>query len=229
VSTSFAAHDFNILNKCTYAVRIGILGTNTHDNITTPLAPGAKYKITIPDGPWSGRLWGKTDCDANGQQCASPNTLAEWTLGSKAGEQDFYDVSLVDGFNMPLRITPTPGTFKKGTNPTKYDCGSAGCDDDLNSHCPKELAVIKNGKTIACRSACAALHTKQYCCMEQPPTPQNCYEVDHPKDPATNPYPAMFKKACPDAYSYAYDDATSTFTCHGNPYTSYDIVFCSHL
>ena len=36
----------------------------------------------------------------------------------------------------------------------------------------------------------------------------------------------MFKKACPDAYSFSYDDAASTFTCVGKPLTNYDIVFC---
>jgi hypothetical protein len=33
----------------------------------------------------------------------------------------------------------------------------------------------------------------------------------------------MFKRACPRSYSYAYDDATSTFTCTG---TDYSITFC---
>uniref|UniRef100_J3LCH0 Thaumatin-like protein n=1 Tax=Oryza brachyantha TaxID=4533 RepID=J3LCH0_ORYBR len=40
-----------------------------------------------------------------------------------------------------------------------------------------------------------------------------------------SPYSRFFKDACPRAYSYAYDDATSTFTCAGGD-TSYDIVFC---
>ncbi|BFG14589.1 hypothetical protein CerSpe_008630 [Prunus speciosa] len=33
----------------------------------------------------------------------------------------------------------------------------------------------------------------------------------------------MFKAACPRSYSYAYDDASSTFTCTGADYT---ITFC---
>lgn len=34
----------------------------------------------------------------------------------------------------------------------------------------------------------------------------------------------LFKAACPSAYSYNYDDATSTFTCpHG---TNYNVIFC---
>ncbi|CAL9112037.1 unnamed protein product [Musa textilis] len=34
----------------------------------------------------------------------------------------------------------------------------------------------------------------------------------------------MFKSACPRSYSYAYDDATSTFTCAGAQ--GYSITFC---
>ncbi|KAG6704122.1 hypothetical protein I3843_07G115800 [Carya illinoinensis] len=33
----------------------------------------------------------------------------------------------------------------------------------------------------------------------------------------------MFKAACPRSYSYAYDEATSTFTCSGVDYT---VTFC---
>jgi len=39
-------------------------------------------------------------------------------------------------------------------------------------------------------------------------------------------YAAIFKAECPTAYSYAYDDPTSTFTCDGNPVTGYSITFC---
>jgi len=37
-------------------------------------------------------------------------------------------------------------------------------------------------------------------------------------------YSSMFKSACPRTYSYAYDDGSSTFTCHSA--AGYTIVFC---
>lgn len=37
-------------------------------------------------------------------QGVPPATLAEWTL-SGDGNRDFYDVSIVDGYNLPMRIT----------------------------------------------------------------------------------------------------------------------------
>ncbi|KAH0973543.1 hypothetical protein GBA52_025699 [Prunus armeniaca] len=39
-------------------------------------------------------------------------------------------------------------------------------------------------------------------------------------------YSQLFKSACPKSYSYAYDDASSTFTCTGADYT---ITFCASL
>uniref|UniRef100_M8CCG5 Thaumatin-like protein n=1 Tax=Aegilops tauschii TaxID=37682 RepID=M8CCG5_AEGTA len=43
-----------------------------------------------------------------------------------------------------------------------------------------------------------------------------------PGESSTMPF---FKTACPRAYSYAYDDATSTFTCAGGV-SAYAITFC---
>ena len=39
-----------------------------------------------------------------------------------------------------------------------------------------------------------------------------------------NQYSTTFKKQCPQAYSYAYDDKTSTFTCPSGG--NYLIAFC---
>lgn len=84
------------------------------------LNPGTSKTISVtPD--WQGRVWGRTNCTfSNGQsqgQCTTgecgqldcrqagnpPATLAEFTM---AGSQDqtFYDISLVDGYNLPMAI-----------------------------------------------------------------------------------------------------------------------------
>lgn len=116
-------------------------------------------------------------------------------------------------------MVPTGG-FKK-TNNGKYDCNAAGCHADLNTICPSELVVKSGSATVACMSACAKFNTDEYCCRGAHSTPQTCKSSMWQHN-----YPATFKKACPDAYSYAYDDTSSTFTCHGNPNTNYDVVFC---
>jgi hypothetical protein len=70
------------------------------------------------------------------------------------------------------------------------------------------------GGAIACRSACEAFRQDRYCCSGAYGTPDAC----HP-----TAYSSIFKSACPRAYSYAYDDRTSTFTCKADDYT---IAFC---
>ncbi len=67
---------------------------------------------------------------------------------------------------------------------------------------------------VACKSACAAYNEPQYCCTGEFGSPITCKPTL---------YSTTFKRACPTAYSYAYDDATSTFTCTG---ANYILTFC---
>uniref|UniRef100_A0A0A9GIU0 Uncharacterized protein n=1 Tax=Arundo donax TaxID=35708 RepID=A0A0A9GIU0_ARUDO len=91
------------------------------------------------------------------------------------------------------------------------DCPDTGCLVDLNERCPDELRA-NDGR--ACRSACEAFGSPEYCCNGAYGNPDTC----HPSQ-----YSQLFKSACPKSYSYAYDDATSTFTCN---HTDYTITFC---
>ncbi|XP_070495986.1 uncharacterized protein [Chironomus tepperi] len=230
------AHEFRLRNNCPFPVWPGLLGNPGKE---TPLNGGFQLnlwetRVFYVGYGWGGRIWPRRDCDANGHclsgdcgnrlQCNGaggipPASLAEFTLDGWGG-QDYYDVSLVDGYNLPIKINPIPGTFRKVSD-SYFDCNPAGCYRDLNEICPNELAIWNNGWKIACKSACLAFNTDQYCCRGAYGTPQTCKSSNWPVN-----YPAIFKQACPDAYSYAYDDTTSTFTCHGNPETGYEIVFC---
>ncbi|BAS90608.1 Os04g0576600 [Oryza sativa Japonica Group] len=67
----------------------------------------------------------------------------------------------------------------------------------------------------ACRSACEAFGEEEYCCSGAYATPVTC------RRPTA--YSTIFKSACPRAYSYAYNDGMSTFTCNAAAYT---ITFC---
>lgn len=135
---------------------------------------------------------------------APPVTLAEFTLQGDGGK-DFYDVSNVDGFNVPISITPLG----------KPGCPSTTCKTNINSLCPRALQTkLPNGKVLGCKSACLAFGTDRYCCTGSYANPNTC---------KSTVYSRIFKKACPQAYSYAYDDGTSTFTCIG---ANYLITFC---
>lgn len=224
---------FTIVNKCNYPVWPGILsGAGTAQLATTgfTLQPGESNAVTVPTA-WSGRIWGRTLCttDSTGQftcatgdcgssklECAGagaipPATLAEFTLNG-AGGLDFYDVSLVDGYNLPMLVEARSG----GGN-----CTTTGCAIDLNGACPTELKVQitaeeegDDQKSVACKSACEAFGDPRYCCSGAYGSPQTC---------KPSSYSQFFKSACPRAYSYAYDDGTSTFTCASADYL---ISFC---
>jgi chitodextrinase len=180
-------------------------------------------------GDWAGRVWGRTGCafdgagngrcetgdcgnrlQCNGSGGEPPASLAEFTLGNDAAS-DFYDVSFVDGSNLPMTIDPIGGV----TDPNdRYRCTRAGCTVDLNPTCPTELRYRNAaGQTVGCMSACLAFNTDQYCCRGAHDRPETCRSTDWPVN-----YPAYFKSHCPDAYSYAYDDHLSTFTCRNVGY-----------
>ncbi|KAA0052982.1 thaumatin-like protein 1b isoform X1 [Cucumis melo var. makuwa] len=222
---------FTILNQCDYTVWPGLLsGAGTSQPSTTGfvLEKGQSNAITMPPG-WSGRIWGRTYCsqdatgrftcatadcgsgtvECNGNGATPPATLTEFTLNGANG-LDFYDVSLVDGYNVPMLITPQDGTG--GGN-----CTTIGCATDLNSECPAELRVVLSDgveRSVACKSACEAFGDAQYCCSGEYGSPNTC---------RPSSYSQFFKSACPHAYSYAYDDGTSTFTCTAADYL---ITFC---
>ncbi|KAI5009392.1 hypothetical protein ZWY2020_011529 [Hordeum vulgare] len=158
-----SAREFTLINQCKTEVWPAVTPGQSFGGGGYALGPGESVVFTAPVG-WSGRVWGRTGCafDSAGNgtcetggcgtslQCASasgtaPATLAEFTLAST----DYYDVSLVDGFNLPVVVTPTPAS----ANWT--GCAPAGCDGDLRRGCPSELAVKGDGgKVVACRSAC---------------------------------------------------------------------------
>ncbi|BAF11447.1 thaumatin-like protein 1b isoform X1 [Oryza sativa Japonica Group] len=240
---------FTMTNNCGYTVWPGLLsGAGTAPLSTTgfALAHGASATVDAP-ASWSGRMWARTlcaedatgkftcatgDCGSGGIQCngggaAPPATLMEFTLDGSGG-MDFFDVSLVDGYNLPMIIVPQGGGAAAPAGSgggSGGKCMATGCLVDLNGACPADLRVMAastgtgaaapGGGPVACRSACEAFGSPQYCCSGAYGNPNTCR-------PST--YSQFFKNACPRAYSYAYDDSTSTFTCTAG--TNYAITFC---
>lgn len=227
------ATSFKIVNRCWHTIWPGIL-TGANRTLLSPtgfaLKTGKSRTLNVPHS-WSGRLWARTlcstdsagkfscataDCGSGQVPCSGagaipPATLAEFTLNGDQG-LDFYDVSLVDGYNLPVLVVARGG---------KGGCASTGCLVDLNGACPRELKVAapsgnssSGGSSVACKSACEAFGDPQYCCSDAYATPDTC-------QPSV--YSSYFKHVCPRSYSYAYDDKTSTFTCMG---ANYAIIFC---
>nr|CAB3495012.1 unnamed protein product [Digitaria exilis] len=233
VGVARSSTTFTIANSCAYTVWPGLLSSAGSPPLPTTgfaLAPGESRALAAPTG-WSGRLWGRTLCvsssgnhfacatgdcgsgdvECNGGGAATPATLAEFTLDG-SGELDFFDVSLVDGYNLPMVVSPT-NTNAGGNG----KCAATGCAAELNAACPAGLQVDAAADgPVACRSACDAFGDAQYCCSGAYGSPSAC---------RPSAYSQFFKNACPRAYSYAYDDATSTFTCAAGT-TDYTVTFC---
>uniref|UniRef100_A0A453IIB8 Thaumatin-like protein 1 n=2 Tax=Aegilops tauschii subsp. strangulata TaxID=200361 RepID=A0A453IIB8_AEGTS len=237
---------FTMTNNCGYTVWPGLLsGAGTAPLSTTgfALAQGASATVSAP-ASWSGRMWARTlcaedaggkftcatgDCGSGALQCngggaAPPASLVEFTLDGSGG-MDFFDVSLVDGYNLPMLVVPqgAAAATAAASSTGGPKCMATGCLVDLNAACPAALKVTSagaassavGGSAMACRSACEAFGSPEYCCSGAYGSPSTC---------RPSAYSQFFKSACPRAYSYAYDDSTSTFTCAAG--TNYAITFC---
>ncbi|KAG2007236.1 folic acid synthesis protein [Coprinopsis cinerea AmutBmut pab1-1] len=199
--------------------------------------PGTKVTFHVPDNWTAGRIWGRRGCDfsenpgpnscltggCNGGLLCDPRTgpgvppasLAEFTL-SGGLDSDWYNVSLVDGFNLPIRISNNKG------------CPVADCPVDLGPSCPAPLQgpLDHRGFSAGCKSACYAnldgdQGNSTNCCSGEFSTPDRC-------PPSGVQYYDYFKRSCPNSYVYAYDESsgTSLHTCPTNLKADYTITFC---
>ncbi|KAK4487329.1 hypothetical protein RD792_006060 [Penstemon davidsonii] len=189
---------FEIRNNCPFTVWAAAVPGGGRQ-----LDRGQSWTINVPGGTKQARIWARTGCsfdgagrgrcqtgDCNGLlQCQGfgqpPNTLAEYAL-NQFNNLDFFDISLVDGFNVPMEFSPNSGGCSRGIR----------CTADINGQCPNELRAPGG-----CNNPCTVFRTNEYCCNVGRCGPTN--------------FSRYFKTRCPDAYSYPQDDQTSTFTCAG--------------
>jgi thaumatin family protein len=200
-------------------------------NSATPLAatgwdlPAGQSVTIITPNNLNTRFWGRTGCVFNSEgvghcqtgdcgglfQCKGwgtiPATLAEVNFDAW-DSLDFYDVSMVDGSNLPMYINITKSSDGTKDKVSPDGCVPAGCTKPVV--CPSVLDVKVGSAVVGCISACARLGTDQLCCRGQWSSRAACNPAEWPVD-----YAAVFKRAEPYAYSYVDDDATSVFTCKG--------------
>ncbi|KAG4078478.1 hypothetical protein HA402_009190 [Bradysia odoriphaga] len=217
-------------------------------NGVTPISPNGQVTFTIPDSGWAGRFWPKTGCNSNGQSCTvgqsvppCPSTGCQPPADTKVEffyppKNDaigavWYDVSLVDGYSLPMEIIPSR---QQGS------CVTTNCAMSLNS-CPTnensvgDLRVIQNGRVVQCLAPCKKwnfpgpyglgqseqLFTgQQFCCPTPPMSPEQCRAGQVIRTQYVN----LIHRDCPTAYSYAYDDEAGLHNCP-NP-TNFDIIIC---
>ncbi|KAG7094818.1 hypothetical protein E1B28_005631 [Marasmius oreades] len=197
----------------------------------------SKVSFNVPDNWTAGRIWARRNCDMSkpgpnncltggcngGLECdrnsgtgVPPATVAEWTLSANPNVPDNYDVSLVDGYNLPARISNNKG------------CPVAECAKDLGPDCPAPLKgpFDSTGFPVGCKSSCLANldgnpQNSANCCTGSHNTPETC-----PADGVA--YYSYFKSNCPRSYAYAYDERSGTalFTCDSKLRADYTLTFC---
>ncbi|XP_021278215.1 osmotin-like protein [Herrania umbratica] len=181
-----------------------------------------------PTAHWSGRIWARTGCthsnghfycatgdcghriECSGLGGAPPVTLAQFSL-HHGGHKDLssYAVSLVDGFNVPMTVTPHEG---KGL------CPVVGCKANLLATCPDKLQLRSppgHGPVVGCKSGCQAFGTDELCCRNHYNSPQTC---------RASSFSEFFKHACPATFTYAHDSPSLTHEC-ASP-RELKIIFC---
>ncbi|KAE8542310.1 hypothetical protein D1P53_001084 [Cryptococcus gattii VGV] len=220
ISSSFA-RQITVKNSCTSTIWPGLHtgeGTIPGQETGWELAAGGQTKFAVPDDWTAGRIWARTGSGENGDvTCKNsdqpPATLAEFTF--VRGKEDNYDISLVDGFNIPLNIIPSIST-----------CAEPQCQVNINALCPPLLrtSLDQNGVNLGCIAPCNAgfgqeIYGNRACCTGAYADSTLCVAcgVD---------YYTLFKDNCNTSYAYAYDEKSGTalWTCSGSP--DYTVEFC---
>jgi Thaumatin family len=159
-------------------------------NLTFTLKIGHDTIIEIPNGWASARIWGLWDPKyQNG-----PFTLAEITSHAGWG-CDWYDVSLVDGYNLPMLYYPLPGTFPPDNPKLDSTYGRQGWTCGGENDCTKDLYLTAPVSMLKLDTINGIVDTNGFYCQDN----DACR--------------ALKKAACPTSYSWALDDPHSLFTC----------------
>lgn len=218
---------FYVHNKCPFPIWPATAPNTGHPVIADGgfYLPSGEAEIISAPWSWSGRIWARTGCnfasnwkpacetgDCDGRLACSgligtpPATLVEITLAADKNKPSFYDVSLVDGYNLHVMVT---------TRQISTKCTINGCRKNMNIFCPPELQVLnENRQVVACKSACLAFNLDSFCCRNEFGTPDKC---------KPSLYSKIFKDACPAYYSYAYDMPAPLVSCASREFV---ITFC---
>ncbi|WVQ73790.1 hypothetical protein IAR50_003370 [Cryptococcus sp. DSM 104548] len=255
--TTSANRKITISNKCSSSLYLAVGGQG--GNVTKSdgsAQPGGweqepgEYSFIAPNGWNNGRIWARTGCDKSGDsltcvigacgagtvECDGTEfgkdgaTLAEFTLNGYS-ERDSYDISIVNGYNLPMTITPSDSSC------TTSSCGA---ETDILTQCDPYLAFPKgNDKIYSCNSACGNrfqfqdLTSGDFVTADPDHSPVCCRQggTGVASEDCPNTYIPIYKTMkgmCPNGYVYADDDIYegAVYSCAGTDDLSYTVTFC---
>jgi len=211
-----------IENRCNKVIRTRPPGSSGN----TDLQPGACVTSFTGSGF---RIEGTTGCETGTCDGAVPHTLVEMNLGAV----DWYDLSHVDGANLPIGFYLVKGTFTMPATQNECSCLDRECRVDIKNTTCIERNKLRNsrGEVWTCQAECrvaTGADRDLACCTNNASVPQNCPPTSAPVQKDYQ----MFRFPCPQAYSYPYDEMHEVdknyvlCTCGGTPRPDYDAIFC---
>lgn len=227
-----------VTNKCADTIWPGVSENNGLSNDGFELASGDSRKVSI-SSTWKGRIWGRTNCtfpngnslpgacltgECGAMKCVQagnpPATLAEFDM-SGAGDQAYYDISLVDGYNLPMAIVLVPNGVPALSN-VKLNQKNPACVGSVNGLAPPDFNPYSGGNSylgttsgdeLPFEKRSTAQDVSTWCpfdlLVSPPPTPGNGvypYPDGNIQRPAFNPCSSAclkYRKAkycCTDSY-----------------------------
>jgi len=190
------------------------------------LDPQACVAVTVRAAT-NARAFGRTGC--TGDVCAGDGNAGRGTLvqlNLPLEGTDVYDVSLVDGFNVPMAMIPVPTVSSTEGEP----CRAASCAADLTVVCPEALLRYDDQLEVAyCASTCRACDACPDCIDCADPAGPACVDCGAFADFCctgqaceANEHTMLWKSLCPDAITHPGDAGARACTQR----TDFDIVFC---
>ncbi|KAF8258611.1 Osmotin thaumatin-like protein [Lactarius quietus] len=227
------ARNITVTNHCPFTIWYINTGNGTAPGQPAgwSAATSSSVSFTVPDNWTTALIWARRDCGfgdnpspnscldggcpANTLQPVAPVTIANFALSTNHSVPDLYNVSLVNGYNLPMRIDNDAG------------CGVPLCGVDLGPNCPSPLKgpFDSTGFPVGCNSACHAQlapdpNNDPNCCTGKYDTAATC-------TPNNVQYYSYFKSNCPDTTVYAYDqDKTAYYTCPSALLANYTVTLC---
>ncbi|KAK6352941.1 hypothetical protein TWF696_004936 [Orbilia brochopaga] len=216
------------------------------DNITIP----AGQKLT--GGCLTGDCGPAIQCLLSG---LAPTTLAEFTI-TGYNQQTYYDISLVDGYDLDMKITPSHNSpsFPRANNTpiciastalSSPLSGAALMQNTLNESftfhsihrwCPRDMLLFASQRGRASvfpypddnDPSIGGGWTPCLSACAYTNSDWDCCTGAHDKADTCGPnlYSRRAKQVCGDAYSYAYDDYLSTFAVPSAPGDEFEVMFC---
>ncbi|WCJ34430.1 Pathogenesis-related thaumatin superfamily protein [Euphorbia peplus] len=207
---------FNFENNCLQTLW---LSASPSDGDLDPEVGPDTLEIFSMSDPWTGSIWLRTkcvtnltgyvscetgDCGSGETECQGPLptypvTLLNFDIQNNVVQ---YEVSLIHGHNIGVRIQPNGGSLVAGGSGA---CPVVDCIADISNVCPASLvATNPNGNYVGCYNPCDTIKDPKYC--------------------GFNEYSQRFKDLCGLAHIYPGDNSPPLYKCSGAK--SYNITFC---